>query len=144
MNLEWIDTHADRVLAVQRSQVDTAKLLSTFAAGVSATIVGTGLQVGAPASGDLRNATYVLGVTVLLILPIVLADRIRVADHDVLLKEAGIRSWTNDQFYFEWRNATLIAVEENRTFVRLVKMATTVQLTVASVGGALAASTMLS
>lgn len=143
VSLGWVDAQADRLLAVQRAQVDTAKLLSTFAAGVAASVVGTALQVGAPASGRLRTATIVLGISVLLIIPVILADRIRVVDHKVLLAEATLRSWTEDKFQLEYRLAALTAVDENHIFVRLVKLATSAQLLSAFASGTLAASTLM-
>jgi hypothetical protein len=44
--LDWLGSQADRDLARQRAQVDTAKLLATFSAAVAVTLVATALQVG--------------------------------------------------------------------------------------------------
>lgn len=57
---EWLEVQADRALARQRAQADTAKLLATFAAGVAGALVATALQVGAPEGLDWASAWLLL------------------------------------------------------------------------------------
>lgn len=141
--LEWVDLHADRILAVQRAQVETAKLLTTFSSGVAATVVATALQVGASATTQERAAVWVLGASVAIIALVVLTDRIGVADHEALQIEAYQQRWDAARFEFELRVASLASVESNVVFVKACKVLAAVQLGTAFVSGSLAAASLL-
>ncbi|MBN9795647.1 hypothetical protein DMP17_44840 [Pseudonocardia sp. TMWB2A] len=67
--------HAERIATRQRSQVDTAKVVVTFAQAIAATLVGTGLQVTPNLWPD-AVATVLLGFGFLLALVTVFADRL--------------------------------------------------------------------
>ncbi|GAA1428449.1 hypothetical protein GCM10009616_08080 [Microlunatus lacustris] len=82
---EWLEEQADRRTALQRAQVETAKLMATFIAAVAATFVATALQVGPPGIGDVLGAVAFAG-TVVFTWRVVSADRLTIADEDELCK----------------------------------------------------------
>jgi hypothetical protein len=141
--LGWIDAQADRILSIQRAQVDTAKLLVTFITAVSGTFVATALQVGTSPSRLDWTAVGLMAITVVLALIVVAVDRIRVADHDYLLSQGQLNGWTDDQFIKELRVEMLASVEHNASFVHAVMVFTAIESFFAIAATAIAVASML-
>ena len=76
-------THAERVAGRQRAQVDTAKVVVTFAQAIAATLVGTALQVTPNTWPDVL-ATVLLGLGFIMALGTVFADRLLEPDYDAI------------------------------------------------------------
>ena len=125
---EWLEAQADRVTARQRAQVDTAKLVATFAAGVAATLVATALQVGTPPTSHDLVATLGLGLVLFLTIAVVLADRITECDHEAVTNASLMHGWDQNRLIAELRTALLVAVTVNAGVVRWVQWALVPQL----------------
>jgi hypothetical protein len=91
---EWLEQHAQRLLANQKSAVDTAKLLTTFVAAIAATLVATALQVEPILELD-RVATTWLGWCVGATILTILADRLQAPDHAKVLAEKSHHAWSS-------------------------------------------------
>jgi hypothetical protein len=63
----------DRLLAAQRSAVDSAKLVSTFVLALAGTLVGTALQVS-PRGGAEVSSLILIGASLLCALTVILLD----------------------------------------------------------------------
>jgi hypothetical protein len=138
----WLENHADRTFARQRAQVDTAKLLATFAAGIAATLVATALQVGDPEQLD-RISAWLLAVTFLAAIMVIMLDRIAEANQSQTLELSALGKWDDERLLFELRRATLKAVFSNHEVVRSVKIALAVQLVFSTATGVAAATSLL-
>jgi hypothetical protein len=139
---EWLEIQSDRALARQRAQVDTAKLLATFAAGIAGALVATALQVGRPNGLDWA-ASWLLLVTFVAVLAVIAVDRLAEADHDQILNMRMVRNWTQDQLLLELRAAALTAVYANNEVVRIVRTALAVQLLLSVTTGIVATTSLL-
>jgi hypothetical protein len=139
---EWLEIQSDRALARQRAQVDTAKLLATFAAGIAGALVATALQVGRPNGLDWA-ASWLLLVTFVAVLAVIAVDRLAEADHDQILNMRMVRNWTQDQLLLELRAAALTAVYANNEVVRTVRTVLTVQLLLSVTTGIVATTSLL-
>ncbi|GAA0452565.1 hypothetical protein Ade02nite_00530 [Paractinoplanes deccanensis] len=139
---EWLEVQADRALARQRAQADTAKLLATFAAGVAGALVATALQVGAPEGLDWASA-WLLLMTFVGVLAVIAVDRVAEADHDKVLSLRVVRGWSQEDLLAELRVAELKAVYSNDEVVRAVRGALALQLLLALATGVVAAASLL-
>ncbi|SNY65337.1 hypothetical protein SAMN05421748_12829 [Paractinoplanes atraurantiacus] len=139
---EWLEGQADRALARQRAQVDTAKLLATFAAGIAGALVATALQVGVPEGLDWA-AAWLLLVTFAGVLGVIAVDRVAEADHDKVLGLQVLRGWSQEDLLVELRVAELKAVYSNDEVVRLVRSVLAVELLLALATGIVAATSLL-
>ncbi|MFF5079198.1 hypothetical protein ACFY36_19240 [Actinoplanes sp. NPDC000266] len=139
---EWLEVQADRALARQRAQVDTAKLLATFAAGIAGALVATALQVGEPEGLDWA-AAWLLLVTFVAVLGVIAVDRLAEADHDQILNVRAIRNWDQDKMLEELRVAALTAVYSNGGVVRMVRSVLALQLLLSVATGIVAATSLL-
>lgn len=134
---DWLEQQADRISVRQRSQVETAKLLVTFATGIAATLVGTALQV------DGRPWQEVVGVVLLAIstvgaVMVVLLDSMREADYSNVLRDAEIRELTPAERLKELRSIQIAAVDVNEKIVRRVRATSLLQVLVAAASGVFA------
>ncbi|MBQ1010830.1 hypothetical protein KBX53_07690 [Micromonospora sp. M51] len=139
---EWLEGQADRASARQRAQVDTAKLLATFAAGVAATLVATALQVGTPEKLD-EIATWSLGACFFAVIWIILLDRIAVADHTRILELSHLHNWDDQRLMTELRTATIKAAHSNSEVVNCVRMALALQVALSATTGTIAVLSLL-
>jgi hypothetical protein len=139
---EWLDPQADRVLARQGRQVDTAKLLATFAAGVAATVVASALQV-APVTDYDRYSVWALCVSIVLAVAVVLLDRLREADHHEVATLAALNGWSSTQFLVQLQGQTLWALTFNEKVVGLVRHVLLIQIVVAALAGIIATLSLL-
>ncbi len=124
---EWLERQADRTLIRQRSQVDTAKLVATFAAGVAATLVATALQVGSPSAWDIA-AVSLLGATVAATVIVISFDRLTEANHPAILQLKQIHNWSEERLLEELQASLIAAVDANAWVLTAVKIAATVQV----------------
>jgi hypothetical protein len=140
---DWLESQADRTFARQRAQVDTAKLVATFAAAVAATLVATALQVGTePRKLDVA-ATVVLAAAFVAVIVVVLCDRIAEADQGLVLARSRIYRWTDSKLVEELRAANLTAVHINREVIRDVLWALAVQVSLSVAASIVACFSLL-
>ncbi len=135
---DWLEGQMERVLARQRTQVDTAKLIATFSTAVSASLVATGLQV-APATDADRNSLSLLLISFVLALAVAFADRIREVDHRLVLEEAAAEELSEQQKLVRLARASIIASRFNDRVVRLVRAILLLQLMTAAFAAAVSA-----
>jgi hypothetical protein len=109
---EWIERQADRSFARQRAQVDTAKLLATFAAGVAAALVATALQVGRPSYLD-KVSLWLFAACSFAVIMVVLCDRLTEADHTQTCVVAATNGWDDNRLVGELRILHVAAVRNN-------------------------------
>jgi ATP-dependent protease HslVU (ClpYQ) peptidase subunit len=133
----WLEQHADRTAARQRSQVDTAKLVTTFATGVAAALVATAIQVPGISKREVWSI-WALAAAVALTILGVFADRLKEASHDHLIERSKIEGWDDDTLVRRLRAAMVAAVRLNEGVVTLVRVVAVTQVLVASASGALA------
>jgi hypothetical protein len=139
---EWLERNADRILARQRAQVDTAKLLATFATAVAAALVAAGLQVHAAVALDVASA-ILLGISFSAAIVVILLDRLREADPTAVLERGQVHQWTEAQIVGELRLLMLAAVRNNAWYVTAVMIAVIIQVVVAAGSAGLAISSLL-
>lgn len=140
----WLSEQADRIAARQRSQVETAKLLGTFAAGFAATIVGTALQVRASDVGWLDYASS--GMVLLCLLTtvaLVLADTLREVDHEIVIAHSRNLRLSSSETLRMLQVAHLASAFVNDGVVRRVRIALFMQLSAALVALVLSLSSVL-
>lgn len=139
--------HADRSLAHQRAQVETAKLVTTFSAGIGAALVASALQVGG-VQHDTHTSVILLGAAVGLVVVVVLCDRLKVVDHDREISAALLSAGDVEPRHLEEHIVTrlqeaLVGVADfNGSIVKLIRAVAAVQLLTAFATTALAARAM--
>lgn len=139
---DWYRRNSERVLAHQRSQVDTAKILVTFTLAVAATLVATALQVGTPNRLDIW-ASAVLGLGFLVTIAVILLDRITEPDLSSVEKRARQWKLSDDQLLVLLQDLAFDTEEENDTVVSQVKAAGLVQVQLSIASAVLATLSLL-
>jgi hypothetical protein len=139
---EWLEQRAYRAFERQRAQVDTAKLIATFSAGISGTLVATALQVKEPTRLD-TVAALLLACTVAASLVVIVLDRLTEADHGHVLELSEIHGWDEQKTRQELRVAILGTVRVNASVVNVVRWALGLQLLVAAGAAAVAVASLL-
>jgi hypothetical protein len=134
---EWSDQHWDRSFARHSAQVDTVKLLVTFALGIAATLVATALQVG-PASGLDLAASILLGAAFLLALAAIVLDRLKWPSRRKALEKQTDEGWTDGELLVYLRLLMRDTEDENQTVVARVRKAAEYQVLLSGVAAALA------
>jgi hypothetical protein len=140
---DWLDRDLEASMARQRAQVDTAKLLATFVAGIAATLVATALQVGKPTILDSISVYSLAGATCAAI-AVILFDRMTAPNSDLILRQSVDLNWDNNQLIDKLREANCAAVEINRSVVNQVRQALTAQVVISIFAGTLAVISLLS
>jgi uncharacterized membrane protein YhfC len=143
---EWLEQNADRLLAGQKAEADTAKLLATFTAGVAATLVATALQVGTPANSADRWAVSLLALSIAAALFVVFSDRVQSPDHSKVLQNRALSKpeWTDEQTLNELRKEQLATVGFNRWVLLVIRLMLAIQVLLAVTAGAFASASLLS
>jgi hypothetical protein len=72
----WMDQNFDQKVSRQRSQADTAKLITTFALAFAATLLGTALQVPNTSPALDLTATVLLGAAFIVTLIVIWLDNV--------------------------------------------------------------------
>ena len=126
----------------QRSQVETAKLLSTFALAVGATLVATALQVGNPTALDVW-ATAVLAVAFLGVVSVILLDRLKEPNPDYVDAQAGANGWNDMQRLAAFETLSAAAQDEGEQVVRHVKCVAMLQVAMTVAASVLATVSLL-
>jgi hypothetical protein len=134
---EWSDQHWDRTFLRQSAQVDSAKLLVTFALAFSGTLVATALQVAPQGRLDLA-ASLVVGVGFLLTVTVILLDRLKWPSRRKMLDRQADLGWTDAQLLAYIRSATRDVEEENEATVGRVHCFARYQLLVSGAAAVLA------
>lgn len=129
---DWLDSHRELVIARQRASADGAKLITTFATGVSATILAVALEEPARESFMFWLTLITFGVGTLLCLLVFFADRVSEADSARALENAAaLGSVSEESQLRELRRASLTAVYANEELVRAIRTLALVQVAVA-------------
>jgi hypothetical protein len=139
---EWKQRQDDQAIDRQRSQVETAKLLATFALAASATVVATALQVGNPNALD-AWATYLLGVAFILAILVIFLDRRVEPNPDFVWMVLAIPSWTEVERIDKLEALSIAARRVGEVVVRRVRIVATMQVFVSTIAGAVAAASLL-
>lgn len=139
---DWLDQHISRSIDRQRAQVETAKLLVTFATGVAAALVSASLQVHGKNWQNLV-ASSVFAASVIATVAAVLRDRLTEADRDQVATQALSAGLTDVEILRELRAAALAAWNVNETVVRGVRRLVAVQLLLAGVASSFAIWSMI-
>lgn len=122
MNSDWLLQNADQLLARQRSQIDSAKLIVSITIGVSATLVGTALQVSQSTIPGFVSVA-VLFVMLATSVVVVLLDRM-LEPNRLHVEEVGRnRRWDDARKALYMRCVVREAEKPNIRQVRLVQLA---------------------
>jgi hypothetical protein len=110
----WLENHAGREENHSHQGLQTAKLVTTFAAAIAATFVATSLAEGpAPSCWD-EGAVGAMVLSVLGVLVIVFHAR-AAPDVTKILDEALADNWPEDQTIAELRDAVRLTAKHNKT-----------------------------
>lgn len=141
--LEWREKDLDRRAARQKTQIETAKLLATFAVSASAAIVASSLQAGRSSAWDLTSI-ILLGVAFLTVIGVILLDRTTQVNQEQLVAEGQTRGWSDERLLQELRVQFLVSVNNNESIVRSIKHTTQIQVMVSFLSAVSATISLLS
>lgn len=139
---EWRVRQTEQALDRQRSQVETAKLLVTFALAVGATLVATALQVGRPTALDVW-ATVALAAAFLGVVAVIVLDRLKEPNPDYVDAQAAVNGWNDVQRLAALEILSVAAQGDGDDVVRIIKGAATLQVAVTVAASVLAALSLL-
>ena len=117
---DWLEQQADRAAQRQRSQVENAKLLATFASGLAAALTGVALQVEGFGRLELASVIF-LGLAAISTVAVLLLDRMREVDQDVLLSQRVTMGWSDQELLRRLRTAQIQTVYVNEGVVEAVR-----------------------
>lgn len=126
-SVEWREKDLDRRAARQRTQIETAKLLATFAVSASAAIVASALQAGKSTAWNI-TAIILLGIAFLAVVGVIFLDRTTQVDQEQLVIEGQIKQWSDERLLQELRVEFLASVNNNESVVNSVQRATQIQV----------------
>lgn len=126
-SVEWREKDLDRRSARQRTQIETAKLLATFAVSASAAIVASALQAGKSTTWNLA-AIILLGIAFLAVVGVIFLDRTTQVDQEQLVIEGQIKQWSDERLLQELRVEFLASVNNNESVVNSVQRTTQIQV----------------
>lgn len=138
----WFEQHYEREGARQRSQIETAKLIVTFALAVAATLVATALQVDPRGTLDVI-AVVILGLAFLAALGTIMADRTASADPTAIETEGTRLGWDSTQLLAAYRAAHRQAEQWNTRVVTWVHRSTLLAVLLILASAALAAVSLV-
>lgn len=128
-----------RVLDRQRAQVETAKLVTTFATAIAATVLASALQVlrGTP---ETKWSSGFLAACFLVTILVMVADRISEPDLD----PSVIKLFATHDAFREYVEAKALKAEYfNASVLDQIRMLVGLQLALAGISGAIAACSLL-
>lgn len=138
----WLEEDLQRRSAMQRTQVEAAKLLSTLGVATAAVFVGSALQVGRNRSEDV-TAAWLIACAFVSVVLVILLDRSTIADHKTLLYEAGLGNFDEQQGLTRLRKDAMISVLNNDAVVRQVRIVAALTLLLAVASAAFAISSLV-
>jgi hypothetical protein len=138
----WMASQVDRRLSRQEASRNTLLLLVTFAEGIAATLVASGLQVGKH-HGLLVAASMMLGLGFIAIVVLLLLDRSVQVDERQVIGDAYVRGLSADHLRDELQQFDLTAIEINDGVLSSMRNATFVQMAIAAAAATLAVVAML-
>ena len=138
----WQQQNADMVLARQRAQVDTSKLVVTFTLAIAATLDATALQVTGQRSLDIA-ATVALGAGFVATLIVIGLDRLKEPDRLWALARARRKKFSDAQLVELMQDLSDEVERFNESIVARVRLATQLQILVAVICGFLATFSLL-
>jgi hypothetical protein len=132
----WLENHAIREDAHSHQGLQTAKLVTTFAAAIAATFVATALAEGPEPSCWDELAVGAMALSVLGVLATVFHAR-KAPDVMSIVRKAPAKKWSDDETIAELREAVRLAAEHNKTRADCVHW-----ITIAQVVASMAASVL--
>ncbi|MGH8423675.1 MAG: hypothetical protein ACRER3_15190, partial [Pseudomonas fluorescens] len=141
-SVEWREKDLDRRSARQRTQIETAKLLATFAVSASAAIVASALQAGKSTTWNLA-AIILLGIAFLAVVGVIFLDRTTQVDQEQLVIEGQIKQWSDERLLQELRVEFLASVNNNESVVNSVQRTTQIQVIISILSAVCATISLL-
>jgi hypothetical protein len=132
----WLENHASREDTHSHQGLQTAKLVTTFAAAIAATFVATALAEGPEPSCWDERAVGAMALSVLGVLAIVFHAR-KAPDVMTVLREAQVKGSSDGEIVAALRKAVHRAAEHNKTRADCVHW-----ITIAQVVASIAASVL--
>jgi hypothetical protein len=139
---EWIERNVDRRSARQRVQVETAKLLATFAISLAATLIASALQVAKSKPWDIA-ASGLLALAFIGLLVVIALDRTTEVDQEDIFRYGNSLNWTSDEIIDSLRFAMYVSVKNNEAVVATVKLVAQAQVAASVLAGAFAIISLL-
>lgn len=127
-SVEWGEKDLDRRVARQRTQIETAKLLVTFAVTASAAIVAGALQAGRSAAWNLAAIIF-FGVAFLGVVGVIFLDRTTQVNQEEIVVEGQIKKWSDERLLQELQVEFLASVNNNEVVVLSTQRAAQIQVT---------------
>lgn len=140
--MEWVDAQGSTRLAAQVRTADTAKLITTFASGVAATLTGTALQV-LTGGVVLRLAVIAMACSLVLVLAVFATDRLRQPDIEAVLVESQTRGLDAQETVNELRVSQLASLRFNENTLRYMRYLVPLQILVSLLSCGLALAALL-
>ncbi|MBB5161298.1 hypothetical protein [Mycobacterium sp. AZCC_0083] len=109
----WLENHASREDAHSHQGLQTAKLVTTFAAAIAATFVATSLAEGPEPSGWDEGAVVAMALSVVGVLVIVFRAR-KAPDVKSILHNPPVEGRSDDQTIAALRREVRDAAEDNK------------------------------
>ena len=138
----WLEQHAERVTAKQRSQVDTSKLLVSITLAVAATMVATALQVD-PVKWSDYVACAVLALSFGASVTVVMLDVVKEPNRHLARDHANAGKWSPEAELLILRKMALDSEVETRRGIRIVQRVTELQVLLSATASLFAAVSLL-
>ncbi len=142
-SIEWRERDLERRAARQRTQIETSKLLTTFAVSASGAIVAGALQDG-KSRGWTLSAVAILGLAFLAVVAVIALDRTTQVDQEKIVIDGGDRGWNDEQLLCELHIAFSASVKNNEAIVKSVQRCAQIQVVLAIASASTAVVSLLS
>jgi hypothetical protein len=137
----WLENHAIREDAHSHRGLQTAKLVTTFAAAIAATFVATALAEGPEPSCWDKLAVGAMALSVLGVFAIVFHAR-KAPDVMSVVREAQVKGSSDGEIVAALRKAVRLAAEHNKTQADCVHWITIAQVVASMAASVLAVVSM--
>lgn len=138
----WLEKDLERRSAIQRTQIEAAKLVATLAVATAAAFIANALQSGHSRTQNVA-AVCLIAAAFVAVIAVVLLDRSTVVDHQAMIVGAMLGNYNGEKELKELEQATIVSVLNNDAIVRQVKAATGVALLLAAAAAAFAVASLL-
>lgn len=134
---EAVERGVERALARQQAQVENAKLITTFVAGIAAALDASALQVRGSSSLTVASSISLV-LAILFVIAILLADRLTDANYAAVVTDAKAQGLDDAETVNRLRTASANAVDVNDSVVFGIRCLTVAQLMLALASAVLA------
>ena len=139
---DWLEKDLERRSAIQRTQIEAAKLVATLAVATAAAFIASALQSGHSRTQDVV-AVCLIAAAFAAVIAVVLLDRSTVVDHEAMIVGAMLGNFDGEKELKELEQATIVSILNNDAIVRQVKAATGIVLLLAATSAAFAVASLL-